>query len=236
MSAFRRRWLPIAAVCLTLPLASGGLTACSKNSDTATKGAGSQSQTSEKPKTPTTGTAGKLPTLADYIKQNEITETPIQLGDPNAPSLVVPGVLGWTDAGEDTPADAYAAMINTDPAFEADPPSVVVVYSKLSGNVDPAEILNIAPNEMKNLAQFDDSGHAPEPFKLAGYDAVRYGGTYLRDGNTRLIGQETTVVPAKDGFYVLQFNGDAATSQVQALTLAMNAIGEGATITMPAGG
>ncbi len=231
MSAFRRRWLPIAAVCLTLPIASTGLSGCSKNADTAAKDGASQSQAPEKPKTPTTGTAGRQPTVADYIKQNEISETPVKQDDPDAPAITMPAVMGWEDAGENTPPDAYAAIINVDPAFEADPPSVVLVFSKLGSNADPAEILKLAPNELKNLAEFNDSKTAPENFKLAGYDAVRYGGTYLRDGNTRLIAQETVTIPGKDGLYVMQINGDGAPSQVQALTLALNGINEQGTIT-----
>lgn len=234
MSAVRRRWLPIAAVCLTLPFASGGLAGCSRGSDTATKDSGSQAQASEsaseKPKTPTTGTAGKLPTVADYIKQNEISETPVK-DDPDAPNVAMPAVMGWQDAGDATPEEAYTAIVNTDPAFEADPPSIVVVFSKLGSNADPAEILNLAPNELKNLAQFDDNKTSPETFQLSGYDAVRYAGSYLRDGETRLIAQETVTIPAENGLYVMQINGDAATSQVQALTLAFNGINEQGTIT-----
>lgn len=232
MSAVRRRWLPIAAVCLTLTVASSGLAGCSRGADTATKDSGSQSQASEAPKKPTSGTAGKLPTVADYIKQNEISESPVKLDDTAAPEFKIPAVLGWEDAGENTPPDAYGALINTDPVFEADPPSVVIIYSKLGDAADPAEILNLAPNELKNLAQFDDNKVAPEPFKFGGFDAVRYAGTYLRDGSTRLIAQETVTIPAKDGLYVLQFNGDAATSQVQPLTLALNAINEGGAVTV----
>ena len=72
MSAGRPRWLPIAAVCLTLTL--GAAVGCSRTATESTD-TGSQSQAAEKPdkpKTPTAGTDGRMPTIADYLKQNKI--------------------------------------------------------------------------------------------------------------------------------------------------------------------
>lgn len=230
MSDGLRSRLSAAAVCVAVIAAPGSLAACSKKESDTAKDTQSQSQTSEQPKKPTTGTAGKLPTISDYIKQNNISETPVQVGDPTAPKVTIPAVLGWQDAGESTPPDAFAAMVNTDPNLGEDPPSVVILMSRLGNNADPAEILNLAPNELANLPQFDNGGSDPENVKLAGFDAVRAGGTYLRDGATRLIAQETVVIPGKDGLYVMQLNADGSGGQVQALGVALDAIDKGATI------
>ena len=63
---------------------------------------------------------------------------------------------GWEDAGDKTPDWAYGAIVYTgDPAMAEDPPSVIAILSKLTGDVDPAEILQLAVGEIHNLPSFD---------------------------------------------------------------------------------
>ena len=76
-------------------------------------------------------------------------------GDPGAPTIDLPFPPGWEDAGPRTPEWAYGAIVSTDPAFAADPPSIIALVSKLTGNVDPAKILEFAPGEIKNLPGFE---------------------------------------------------------------------------------
>ena len=40
----------------------------------------------------------------------------------------------------------------------ADPPSIVAIMSKLTGNVDPAKIFEFAPGELKNLPGYESAG------------------------------------------------------------------------------
>ncbi len=223
----RARW--IAGVCVALTAVSAPVAGCSKDGSDAKQSAPSQS--SEKPNTPTTGTNGRPPTLSDYIKQNGITEAQVRPGDRGIPEVTLPMLPGWKDLGRATPPYAYAAVIDADPAFNADPPSVVAVMSKLTGPVDSAQILLLAPNEVKNLPEF--KGADPRPSKLANFDAAQISGTYVRDGKTRLIAQKTVVIPAGDALFVLQLNADGLKEQVGVLMQATEAIDRQATIKAP---
>jgi hypothetical protein len=229
MPAGRSRWLPFAAMCLVLASGTGGLAGCSGDkSDTGASGTASQSQASDGPKTPLTATAGRLPTLSDYLKQNDISQTVVKRGDAGAPAITLPALPGWQDAGAGTPPSAYGAMVNTDPAFRADPPSIVVIMAKLT-DADPAEILKLAPNEIRNLPEF--RGGEARPGKLANFDSIQIGGTYVRDGKARIIAQKTVVIPGKDGLYVMQLNADGTKDAAPKLGEATEAIDKAATIT-----
>ena len=217
MSTGRRSSHWIAALCVAAAAMSGGLSACSK--DAGEPGQQSQSQNADtppaKPSKPVTGAAGQLPTLGDYIKQNNITETPAKPDDPEVPKVELPMPPGWVYAGDDTPSYAYQAIIGADPALQPDPPTLVVVLSKLTGDVDPAQILALAPNELRNLPDFNGSDALPG--RLSDYDDVSISGTYTRDGAPRVIEQTTAVIPVKDGLYVLQLNVDGVIAHTEVL-------------------
>lgn len=225
MSPGRRssRW--IAALCVALAAAS--VAGCSKDSDS------NQSQAASTLDTPVTGTAGQRPTIADYIKQNNITEASANRDDPGVPKIALPMLPGWSDAGRATPSYAYTASIGVDPALQPDPPSAVVVLSKLTGDPDGSEILALAPNEIRNLPNFNGSDAIPG--KLSNFDATRISGTYTRNGKTRVIEQTTAVIPVKDGLYVLQINVDGVQDQIQVLMQAVDLIDKKAIITVQPG-
>ena len=62
--------------------------------------------------------------MSDYIKQNNITETPANHDDPEVPEIVVPILPGWEDAGQTTPDYAYnAAAARTPFCNPTHPPS-----------------------------------------------------------------------------------------------------------------
>jgi hypothetical protein len=235
MSVGRRKWLPIATACLILT--AGGSVGCSRTatdaSDTGSQ-TGSQSQAAEQPKRPTTGTDGRLPTIADYLKQNNITPIQVKPGDPTAPVVKLPVLPNWRPAGPATPSFAYGALVDTNPEFSEDPPTIVVAYSKMPSGTDPAEILKLGPNEVQNLPEFNpEFGGSTEPTmqKFAGFDSVRFGGSYVRNGVGRLISQTTTVIPGKDGVYVLQINVDGRDDSVVDLIEAGTALDKFTTIT-----
>lgn len=169
-------------------------------------------------------------TIRDYIKENGIKEAPIKRGDPNAPVINLPVPDGWADAGKAAPPWAYGAIVFKSPANPADPPSIIAIVSKLTGNVDPAKILEYAPGELDNLTGFKGFG-APQKKAFSGFDAVQLGGTYMKDGKQRLVGQKTVVIPGKDGTYVLQMNADAVEGQEMPLMEATAAIDKQTTIT-----
>lgn len=169
-------------------------------------------------------------TIKQYIKDNEITSTSVHLGDPGAPNIVIALPQGWSDLGVDTPKWAYGAVQLDAAPDPNDPPTIMVLLSKLTGDVDPAKILESAPNELKNLPEYKSAAD-PNSSKLSGFDAVQLAGLYTRDGKERTIAQKTVVIPVNDAVYVLQINADALKSDAAALMLATDVIDKQTKIT-----
>jgi hypothetical protein len=139
---------------------------------------------------------------------------------------------GWADAGPKTPAGAYGAILFTDPSMAADPPMIVAIMSKLTGDVDPAKIFQYAPGELKNLPGYESMGEGGDA-KLGGFDAYQIGAGYSQNGVKKMIAQKTVVIPAKDGngMFVLQLNASGTEDQMMPLMDATSAIDEQTTIT-----
>ena len=181
---------------------------------------------------PPTVTAGPNYTIVDYIRDNNLVQTAIHRGDPGTPTLNLPVPTGWSETGDRTPDWAWGAIVSDDPEFTADPPSVIAVMSRLTGNVDPAKILEYAPNEIKNLPGYEaESGGTGATATLSGFQAYQFGGSYVRDGAKRVVAQKTVVIPGQDGLYVLQLNADGTDDQLGALLDATSVIDEQTTIT-----
>jgi len=169
-------------------------------------------------------------TIKQYIKDNQITSAPVRPGDPGAPNIVIALPKGWSDLGVDTPRWAYGAVQLDTAPDPNDPPTIMVLLSELTGDVDPAKILEAAPNELKNLPDYKSAAD-PSSSKLSGFDAVQLAGLYTRDGKERTIAQKTVVIPANDVVYVLQINADALKSDAAALMLATDVIDKQTKIT-----
>jgi Probable lipoprotein LpqN len=174
--------------------------------------------------------AGPKKTIVDYIKENGIVETPVHRGDPGSPTIDLPFPPGWEDAGDRTPKLAYSLIVFTDPAMAQDPPTILALVSKLTGNVDPAKILEYAPGEIQNLPGYEGATEG-SPSTLSGFDATQIGGLYTRNGVKRGIAQKTVVIPGQDGLYVLQLNADGTEAQMGTLMDATTAIDEQTKIT-----
>ena len=177
-----------------------------------------------------TQAAGPNPTIQDYLKENNIQEAAVHRGDPGSPTIDLPFPPDWSDAGQQTPEWAYGAIVYDKPEDPSDPPSIIALVSKLTGNVDPAQILALAPGELKNLPEFEALGDGSKS-TLSGFDAVQLGGNYVKDGKKRIIAQKTVVIPGSDGLYVLQMNADALDGQEGPLMDATSVIDEKTTIT-----
>ena len=220
----------VAVVALGLALAGCGSDTKSTPSSSASSSSSSSSKTSSSAaSTSAARPAGKNETIADYIKENGITETPVHRGDPGTPALDLPVPAGWADAGAKTPDYAWGAIISTDPATAADPPSITALMSKLTGNVEPAKIIEYAPGELKNLPGFD--GGDGNTSTLGGFDAYQIGGSYVKDGVKRMIAQKTVVIPGQGATFVLQLNADGLEDQMTQLMDATSEIDEKTTIT-----
>ncbi|TQR87292.1 hypothetical protein D8S82_07905 [Mycobacterium hodleri] len=215
------------------------LSGCGSDSKTATSSSSeskssssTETTTSKKPTVTETpdAAAGPNPTIADYIAENKIQETGIKMGDPNAPAVNLPVPDGWQVLPpEQAPEYAYGAIVYTGPEFEADPPNIVALMSKLDGDVDPQKIIDLAPGELNNLPDYKP-GNEGETSTLGDYPAYVLGGTYTRDGATRFIAQKTVVIPAADGLYVLQLNVDGPDAAGDVLASATEKIDSDTTI------
>jgi len=171
-------------------------------------------------------------TLNQYIVDNDIAETPFADGDPGTPKIEFPIPDGWSSAGDDTPDWAFGAIKYDNPVDPEDPPAVIAIASKLTGDVDPAKILEYAPGQLDGLPGFEPIGE-PEKDSLGGFEAIDYVGTYMWEGKKRIVGQQTIVIPGKDALFVLQLNGDALDGQQDVVIDAADIIAEQTKITLP---
>jgi Probable lipoprotein LpqN len=174
--------------------------------------------------------AGPNPTIASYIAENKIQESPVKRGDPGSPTIDLPVPDGWKLAGEDTPEWAYGAIVYTGPEAAEYTPSIVALVSKLTGNVDPQTIVDLAPGELQNLPGWKASNEG-QTSTLSNYPAYQLGGTWLQEGQTKIVAQKTVVIPGADGLYVLQLNADGLENQGEIVGAATDVIDEQTTIT-----
>ena len=174
--------------------------------------------------------AGPNPTIASYIAENKIQESPVKRGDPGSPTIDLPIPDGWEPAGENTPEWAYGAIIYTGPEAAEYSPSIVAIVSKLTGNVDPQAIIDLAPGELQNLQGWSAMNEG-ETSTLGDYPAYQLGGTWESEGQTKIVAQKTVVIPGADGLYVLQLNADGLENQAEIVGAATNVIDEQTTIT-----
>jgi hypothetical protein len=166
---------------------------------------------------------GPNPTIASYIAENNIQEAPVKRGDPGSPTIDLPIPDGWEPAGADTPDWAYGAIVYTGPDAGDYTPSIVALVSKLTGNVDPQKIIDLAPGELNNLPGWKAMNEG-EASTLGEYPAFQLGGTWTQDGETKIVAQKTVVIPGSDGLYVLQLNADGLEDQKELIGAATDVI------------
>jgi hypothetical protein len=181
--------------------------------------------------------AGEAPavgaTLHQYIVDNKIAEVPFKKDEPGTPTIDFPFPPDWVPAGDRTPDWAYGAIVYGKPADPNDEPFIYAIASKLTGDADPNKILDLASGQLDELPDFEPISGPPQRTTFAGYDAVSYSGTYVVEGKSRAVGQETIVIPGNDALFVLQLNGEAPKGQEQVVIDAANLIREKTTITLP---
>jgi hypothetical protein len=166
---------------------------------------------------------GPNPTIASYIADNNIQETPVKRDDPGSPTIDLPVPDGWEPAGADTPEWAYGAIVYTGPDAGGYTPSIVALVSKLTGNVDPQKIIDLAPGELNNLPGWKALNEGATS-TLGDYPAYQLGGTWTQDGQTKIVAQKTVVIPGSDGLYVLQLNADGLEDQKEIIGAATDVI------------
>jgi len=171
---------------------------------------------------------GPNETIADYIKKNNIQETTITHGTPGAPTIDLPVPEGWTriPEGPDAP---YGGLVFNTPSNPNDPPKIIAIVEKLTGNVDTDKLLAVAPGEVKNLPGYD--GDDGQRSTLSGNPAYQVSGSYTKNGVTRMVAQKTVVIQSKDGIYVLQLNAEGPQADANALKDVVGVIDKKTTIT-----
>ncbi len=230
-----RNVLVAATAGLTAAVLSFGVVGCSSGTKEATKTSASASVPSSASLTipaPPEKDGGLKKTLHDYIVENNIAEAPYKVGEAGTPTYDFTIPEGWAEIDQ-TPEWAYAGILYTKAADPADPPTIMAVADRLTGDVKPADVLQYAPGLLDDLDGFTPAG-APVISSFSGFDAIEYSGTYMNEGKKRFIDEKTVVVPAKDGsFFVLQLNGDALESEQAVVQAAMKAIDQNTKITAP---
>ena len=208
----------IAIVATSITLTGCGSQPSSKNapSNTATGATSATSTTAAKPQSkvaPRITAQGPNPTIASYFDQSHITATPVHKGDPGAPAVDFPIPDGWADAGPDTPATAYWAIVDNGPEAAKYPPSIVATLSKLDGDVDPQKLIELAAGATKNLPGFKQMGDGSED-NLGGFPAFQLGGTWTQDGQDKAVADKVVVINGKDNIYLLELNADCLPDQI----------------------
>jgi Probable lipoprotein LpqN len=214
-----------------------GLAAVGCSSETTTDGKATAASTSAKSTSATSAqesTSAAAPqasagqTLDDYIKENNIEKTSVGRGDPG-PKIDLPVPEGW-QSSEATPDASYGGIVFSHPVSPSDPPRITTNLFKLTGDVDPAKVLALAPAGLKSIPGFQSLGDAPQD-ELGGFTAAQAGGSYTKDGNSRLVAQKTVVIPADGGVFVLQLTADGLESDAGPLMDATSAIDKETKIT-----
>ena len=193
------------AVTLTVTLAGCNATKTESKSaeSSTTTSSAAASSTLAVPDMPT----GPNKTIADYIDDDDVFDN-------------------------QTPEWAYGAIVYQNPVNPEDPPFVLAIISKLTGDVDPAKILEFAPGLLQNLPGYEQDGDV-EKTTLSGFDGVEFQASYLKGEERRYIAQATVVIPGKDGaIFVLQLNADAPKDQGQVVRDAATVINAETKITV----
>ena len=221
----------IAVVAIAIGLAGCGSSPSSNNA----AGKSSTAATSATAATPQSKVAPRItaqgpnPSIASYFDQSHITATPVHKGDPGAPTINFPIPDGWADAGPDTPATAYWAIVDNGPEATKYIPSIVATLSKLDGDVDPQKLIELAAGATKNLPGFKQMGDGNED-NLGGFPAYQLGGTWTQDGQTRAVADKVVVINGNDNIYLLELNADCLPDQVEKALPATVTIDEKTTI------
>lgn len=230
MTAMSGVAITVVAFSLALVGCSSNNTPAAQSSSSASSATNSTTSSSTVAQPPGENAPGPNPTIATYIQQNGIVEAAVHKGDPGSPTIDVPVPPGWQDAGTDTPDWAYSMIKYTGPEAAQYAPQIFAIVSKLSGNVDPQKIIEFAPGELNNLSGFKPTNQGAAG-TLGGFPAYQLAGTWVDNGQTKVVAQQTVVISGNGGVYVLQLNADGLDTQADVVSAATDVIDQQTTIT-----
>ena len=161
-------------------------------------------------------------TVIEYLEENGITRTHILANTPDVPQPDITLPAGWTDGGGDG-EKIWGTIALTGTKDTPDPSVILLTYSKFNGPVDPAKILELAPNTV--LALPDHAGpETAAPLEISGFDAVTISGTGTEEGKPVFVGTTAIVIPRQDGIYEILFMAKGPVAQEAAITQAMSVL------------
>ena len=224
----------ITAVVMTLTL--GGCGASTKTDEAPTTTTSAESSNSGNSATepttePTTSAdpqAAGGQNLDDYITQNGLQKTVLRPGE-SGPQIVLGVPQGWSRVSPSAD-DTYGGMVYDTPVSKDKPPRIKATLFKLTGNVDQAKVLELAPMSLKNIPGFQPLGDVGDA-ELGGFKASQTGGSYTRDGDSWLIAQKSAVIPTEGGVFVFQITAEGLESDMPVLMGATETIDNETTIT-----
>lgn len=170
-------------------------------------------------------------TIADYVQENKIIEAPVTKDEPGAPTIHFAMPPDWKSAGARKPEWAYGAIVYDKAKDPADPPFMTAIFSKLTGDVDAAKVLEYAPGMLENLPGYEQDGDFKKG-TLSGFESIAFQGSYQQDNTRRYIAQKTVVIPKDGALFVLQLNADAPIGQDDVIRQAADVINRETKITV----
>ena len=150
-------------------------------------------------------------TIADYVEQNKIIEAPVTKDEPGLRrSTSRCRRTGWP------PAPQARVGLRCDRLRQgqesADPPFMTAIYSKLTGNVDAAKVLEYAPGMLENLPGYEQDGDFKKE-TLSSSESIAFQVLTSRTMCGALHRAEDRRHPKGDALFVLQLNADAPLGQ-----------------------
>lgn len=227
MFSVAARWAAVAAAAALALSACGSDTPAKQSPSTWAVFPSTHAAPPPPPPPPRTGP----PTIRDYIADNGLQEAILHRGDEGAPVVDLPYMDGWEEAGDLTPEWAYSAIVYRGPRPDEYTPNIVVLLSKLTGNVDAQGVIDHAAGELAHLSGWSQFGEG-ETDTFGDYPTYQLGGTWVQDGVTKVVAQKTIAIPAEDGVFVLQINADGLESDTDILATAAATINEQMTISV----
>lgn len=217
-----KKFTSVAGAGITALALGLGLVGCGSDSSTEASSSSATSSEEETSSTPPPPPSSPTESIADYITKNGLEETAVRPGEAGAPTVNLPVPPGW-QRRDDIPEAPFGAFVFPGSAVPASPPRILALMSKLTGDVNPEDLLQYAPGELRRLPGWQpiDEG---SPGELMGFDTAQVAGSYQTGPTRGVIAQKTVVVPAEDGAYVLQLNAYGDETEAGILTQGIQAI------------
>lgn len=206
-----------------------GLVGCgSKSKSPQPSPASTSTSTSTSTTSPSAQASRPNETLDEYLKKNNIQETPISHNTPGAPTVDLPVPAGWSQLPESDDAP-YGALVFDTPTDPNDPPKIKALVEKLTGNFDTDQLLAASAGDLNNEPGYDGGDGVKST--LSGFPAYQLGGTLTKNGVKHAVAQKAAVIQGKDGSYLLLLVARAPHADRKTLMDATDVIDDKTTIT-----